>query len=114
MKIWRAAAYPWSARLVAMLPTWMPHARIHLDLSDEVERLLLGMSARSVDRLLRWHRTDLKRRIYGRTKPGTLLKHQGLKVAPLIFLTFALKQPRTIACWRALKVAERHTSGELR
>ncbi len=75
VKIWRVAAYPWSARLVAMLPTWMPHARVHLDLSDEVQRLLLSMSARSMDRLLRRHRTELKRRIYGRTKPGTLLKH---------------------------------------
>ncbi len=75
LKIWRAADYPWSVRLVAMLPTWMPHARVHLDLSGEVERLLLTMSARSMDRLLRRHRTELKRRIYGRTKPGTLLKH---------------------------------------
>jgi hypothetical protein len=73
--IWRAADYPWSARLVAMLPTWMPHARVHLNLCDEVEQLLLTMSARSMDRLLRRHRTALKRRIYGRTKPGTLLKH---------------------------------------
>jgi len=73
--IWRAADYPWSARLVAMLPTWMPHARVHLHLGDQVERLLLAMSARSMDRLLRRHRTELKRRIYGRTKPGTLLKH---------------------------------------
>ena len=76
VKIWRAADYPWSARLAAMLPTWMPYARMHLNLSDEVERLLLTMSARSMDRLLRGHRTELKRRIYGRTKPGTLLKHQ--------------------------------------
>ena len=75
MEIWRAADYPWSARLVAMLPTWMPHARVHLNLCDEVERLLLSMSARSIDRLLQRHRTDMKRRIYGRTKPGTLLKH---------------------------------------
>ncbi len=73
--IWRAADYPWSARLVAMLPTWMPHARVHLNLCNEVERLLLSMSARSIDRLLRRHRTEMKRRIYGRTKPGTLLKH---------------------------------------
>jgi hypothetical protein len=29
VKIWRAADYPWSARLVAMLPTWMPRARVH-------------------------------------------------------------------------------------
>lgn len=76
VKIWRAADYPWSARLVAMLPTWMPHARVHISLSDDLERLLLTMSARSADRLLHRHRTELKRRIYGRTKPGTLLKHQ--------------------------------------
>jgi hypothetical protein len=30
-----------------------------------VERLLLTVSARSMDRLLRRHRTELKRRIYG-------------------------------------------------
>jgi hypothetical protein len=34
------------------------------------------MSARTMDRILRPHRKDLKRRRYGRTKPGTLLKHQ--------------------------------------
>ena len=51
-----------------MLPTWMPHARVHLNLCDNVERLLLTMSARSMDRMLGGHRTELKRRIYGRTK----------------------------------------------
>ncbi len=76
VKFWRAADYPWSARLVALLPTWMPHARAHLDLSPDVEHLLFGMSAHSVDRVLRPHRVAFKRRLYGRTKPGTLLKHQ--------------------------------------
>jgi hypothetical protein len=60
-----------SVRLVAMLPTWMPHARIHLSLTDEVERLLLTMSARSMDRLLRRHRTELRRCIQGRTEPAS-------------------------------------------
>lgn len=76
VKIWRAADYPWSARLAALLPLWMPYARLHCTLSLEVEQLLLGMSARSIDRVLQPHRVELKRRIYGRTKPGTLLKHQ--------------------------------------
>jgi len=76
VKFRRAADYPWSARLVAMLPTWMPCAHVHLNLCDDVQRLLLSISARSMDRMLRGHRTDLKRRIYGRSKPGTLLKHQ--------------------------------------
>ena len=73
--IWRVADYPWSARLVAMLPVWMPHARRHLALDPELEQLLLGMSARSIDRALRSHRIALTRRIYGRTKPGSMLKH---------------------------------------
>ncbi|MGH7661078.1 MAG: integrase catalytic domain-containing protein [Vulcanimicrobiaceae bacterium] len=70
-----AADYPWSARLVVIVRDWMPHARVRLNLSDEVAQLLLGMSARSMDRILRPHRTALRRRVYGRTKPGTLLKH---------------------------------------
>jgi hypothetical protein len=74
--LWRAADYPWSRRLAALMPIWMPAARKHLGFSSEEERLLLGMSARSIDRALRPHRTVLRRRIYGRTKPGTLLKHQ--------------------------------------
>jgi len=73
---WRAADYPWSRRLAALIPIWMPRARIHLQLSDTVVDLLSGMSARSIDRALRPHRTALRRRLYGRTKPGTLLKHQ--------------------------------------
>jgi hypothetical protein len=74
--LWRAADYPWSLRLAALLPLWMPRARTHLQLSEATERILLGMSARSIDRALRPHRTALRRRLYGRTKPGSLLKHQ--------------------------------------
>jgi hypothetical protein len=73
--IWRAADYPWSRRLHSMLPLWLPSARTTLDLTSEIETLLLGMSPRTMDRLLRPHRVALRRRIYGRTKPGTLLKH---------------------------------------
>ena len=75
VSIWRAADYPWSQRLQAMLPLWLPSARTIFNLSSEIETLLLGMSARTMDRLLRPHRVALRRRIYGRTKPGTLLKH---------------------------------------
>jgi hypothetical protein len=76
VKIWRAADYPWSSRLVAMLPAWMPHARAHFEMCDETARMVLAMSARTIDRALKPHRAALKRRLYGRTKPGTLLKHQ--------------------------------------
>ncbi len=74
--VWRAMDYPWSQRLRTMLPLWLPWARTLLSLDVATETLLLAMSARTMDRLLRPHRANVRRRIYGRTKPGTLLKHQ--------------------------------------
>jgi hypothetical protein len=75
VQIWRACDFPWSRRLQTMLPLWLPSARRSLGISPELEVLVLGMSPRTIDRLLRPHRVSLRRRIYGRTKPGTLLKH---------------------------------------
>ena len=75
-QIWKAAGYPWSQRLKAMLPHWLPWARTHIRaLTPEVEAQLLQMSARQMDRRLAGKKRRLKGRIYGRTKPGTLLKH---------------------------------------
>ena len=75
-QIWKAAGYPWSARLKALLPQWLPWARDHIrGLTPTVERELLKMSARQMDRRLQDKKRRLKGRIYGRTKPGTLLKH---------------------------------------
>lgn len=75
-KIWEAAGYPWSARLKAAIPLWLPWARKHIkELTPALERQLLAMSARQMDRRLAPRKKALGRRIYGRTKPGTLLKH---------------------------------------
>src|ERR1700716_895944 len=76
IRIWEAAGYPWSVRLKALLPLWMPWVRKRFRLRPEVEEQLLRISARQIDRRLRDRKTKLKRRIYGGTKPGTLLKHQ--------------------------------------
>lgn len=73
--IWEAAGYPWSARLKALVPVWLPHARRHVAISEETERRLRKMSPRQMDRCLAPYKRDLRRRLYGRTKPGTLLKH---------------------------------------
>jgi len=73
--IWAAAGYPWSVRLKALLPAWMPWARRRLRLTPEVERQVLAMSPRQMDRRLGPRKRRLKRRLYGRTKPGSLLKH---------------------------------------
>jgi hypothetical protein len=73
--IWQHADFPWSVRLKAILALWLPWLETRHPLSEHVRRELLSMSARTIDRLLRPHRRELKRRRYGRTKPGTLLKH---------------------------------------
>ena len=74
--VWEAAGYPWSVRLKALLPLWMPWVKKHYRISAEVERQLRSISARQIDRRLRDRKQRLRRRRYGRTKPGALLKHQ--------------------------------------
>lgn len=74
--VWEAAGYPWSVRLRALLPDWMPWIRRRFRLRPEVERQLLRISARQIDRRLKAQKRERRRRLYGRTKPGYLLKHQ--------------------------------------
>jgi hypothetical protein len=73
--VWEAAGYPWSVRLKAIVPNWMPWIRQRYKPSAETERQLLGISARQIDRRLAGKKSQCKRRLYGQTKPGTLLKH---------------------------------------
>ena len=73
--VWEAAGYPWSLRLKALLPRWMPWIRKRFRLRAEIEKQLLEISPRQIDRRLKAAKTQMRRRIYGRTKPGYLLKH---------------------------------------
>jgi len=73
--IWQAAGYPWSVRLKALLPLWLPRARKHWALTPALERQLLSISPATIDRRLKIKKHQLKKNLYGRTKPGTLLKH---------------------------------------
>ncbi len=73
--IWEAAGYPWSVRLKALLPLWLPWARRRLRLSAPVCQQLRAISSRQIDRRLAATKRQLTTRRYGRTKPGTLLKH---------------------------------------
>ena len=74
--VWKAAGYPWSLRLKALLPLWLPWIRQHFRVTLQVEQELLAISPRQIDRRLAPHKTRIRHRLYGRTKPGTLLKHQ--------------------------------------
>jgi len=62
-------------RLRALIPLWMPWVRKHFRLSAELERQLLAISPRQIDRRLRAYKVADKKRIYGGTRPGRLLKH---------------------------------------
>lgn len=74
--IWEAADFPWSVRLKAMIPLWLPHLRKLFEVTPAIEVELAAISPRTIDRRLRDKRSATRRRLYGRTKPGTLLKHQ--------------------------------------
>ena len=74
--IWEASGYPWSQRLKSLIPLWLPWAKKRMVwITPEIEAEVLSISARQIDRRLREKKKKLSRRMYGRTKPGTLLKH---------------------------------------
>jgi hypothetical protein len=53
----------------------MPWIRKRFKLSPAIEKQLLAISPRQMDRRLAAKKNQKRRRIYGRTKPGYLLKH---------------------------------------
>lgn len=75
VSIWEAAGYPWSLRLKASFPLWVPWATQRFAIDARTASLLEAISPRTIDRLLRSYKHAIKRRRFGRTKPGTLLKH---------------------------------------
>jgi len=72
--IWRAAGSPWSLRLQALLPLWLPWARPRFRLTATLEAQLLRLSPRQMDRRLAPYRRPGRTGRYGGTKPGVLLK----------------------------------------
>ena len=77
--IWEAAGYPWSVRLQAVLPVWLPWARRRRRLSATVCRQLRGISPRPINRRLAPAKRTLRTLRYGRTKPGPWQPHSPLK-----------------------------------
>jgi hypothetical protein len=87
--VWEVAGYPWSVRLKALLPLWMPWIRKRYHILPSLEKHLLSISPRQIDRRFHPHKRKLRRRIYGRTKPGRWLKHQ----IPLRLDKWNIRQP---------------------
>lgn len=75
-RVWMAADYPWSVRLKEVLRLWLPWIRARYSLTEAQEKKLLAVSPSTIDRSLRDKKRQLRRRSYGRTKPGTLLRHK--------------------------------------
>lgn len=73
--VWKAAGYPWSVRLKAVIPLWMPWVKKRFALTAALHSQLLSISPATMDRHLCDKKSQLKKNLYGRTKPGTLLKH---------------------------------------
>lgn len=73
-KIWEASGYLCSQRLKAALPQWLPWIKKHFDPTAAVQEQLLAISARQMDRRLFSYKRTVKRRLYGTTRPGSLLK----------------------------------------
>lgn len=71
-----ATNYLCSVRLHSAIPLWMPHLKKLYPVSQEVENQLLSISPSTIERNLKNKKCKLKRKIYGTTKPGYLLKHQ--------------------------------------
>ena len=73
-KVWEVSGYLCSQRLKAALVHWLPWIRQHFELTQSVEDQLLAISVRQMDRRLRATKHIVKRRLYGTTRPGSLLK----------------------------------------
>lgn len=74
-KVWEASGYLCSQRLKAAMAQWLPWIKKHFEVSERLEQDLLAISARQIDRRLSPHKRTVKRRLYGTTRPGSLLKH---------------------------------------
>jgi hypothetical protein len=74
-KVWEASGYLCSQRLKAAMAQWLPWIKRHFEVSEKLEKEILAISARQMDRRLFIHKRTVKRRLYGTTRPGSLLKH---------------------------------------
>lgn len=74
LDLWEESNFPWSVRLKAIVKLWLPWIRRRHKMNPKTEALLLAASKSTLDRILAKHRNLLKKRIYGKTKPGSLLK----------------------------------------
>jgi len=74
-QIWQASGYLWSKRLKAAIPIWLPGVKKYFGTSRETEKQLLSIIPSTIGCKLKDKKLALRKRSYGSTRPGTLLKH---------------------------------------
>lgn len=74
--VWQASGYPWSKRLKAILILWMPWIQERFKPNSTEHSQLLSISPSQIDRRLKQKKQWIRKKIYGSTKPGAILKHQ--------------------------------------
>ena len=73
--VWEASGYLCGSRLASALHTWLPAIRNQYRTTQPEEQLLLAMSPATIDRKLKAKKNNIRKSIYGTTRPGALLKH---------------------------------------
>ena len=76
--LWKLNDYPCGAILKAQIPLFLKHLKKHypVSLDATTRKQLLSVSASTLDRRLAEKKKRLKNKLYGKTKPGPLLKNQ--------------------------------------
>ena len=75
-EVWKTANYPWSLRLKEIARLWLPWIRSRYQITPEIEEKFLSISPNTIEHVLKAKKQKLKCRLYGRTKPWTLLRHK--------------------------------------
>ena len=73
---WRASGFMCGQRLKASLDLWLPSLKKRFPFDETTEKDLRKISASTIDRRLAYKKKLFKKKIYGSTKPGLLLRHQ--------------------------------------
>ena len=73
---WRASGFMCGQRLKASLDLWLASLKKRFPFDEHTENDLRKISASTIDRRLRHKKILFKKKIYGATKPGLLLRHQ--------------------------------------
>jgi hypothetical protein len=75
-ELWKLIEYPCGLILKAAIPIWLPFLKTRFPIDSKTEKLLLNISPSTIDRRLRDKKKKLKGKLYGKTKPGLILRNQ--------------------------------------